>query len=600
MSKKKKKSIKKKSVQRKKPVEDSLDLQEFIKYLQPLVIILGLTLICYFPSLNNEFVNWDDPIYVTDNPLIQSFSWQNIKTLFTEEVTYNYHPFTFLSLALNYSISGLDTGSYHLTNLVLHLANSVFVFFFVYLLFNKNIIVSFVTALLFAIHPMHVESVAWVTERKDLLYTFFFVPALIAYWYYLKEKETKCLFLSGVLFIFSLLSKPAAITLPFCLLLMDYWSHRKFTKKVILEKIPFFVLALLFAWITFHFQADSAVKSLAEYSIFERLISASAGYLIYLVKSLFPFNLKVFYSYPNFNALPPLYDLAIPIAVILTSAVFWLFKDKHFIIFGLLFFLLNISPVIQLVSVGGAMLSERYTYVPYIGLFFIYAILFDQLIRRYNNSVIKGLAAIYVLALCFLCWNRCQVWQNSETLWTNLIEQKDARVPSFAYGLRGKYYMDNKQLNKAISDFTQAIELKSNNILARISLGLIAFGANRHDEAISHYNIVLDTAPNNTTALTNRGGCYTALGQYENAVADLRKALEIDPTSVKSYINFGSTYGLMGNYDEAIKVFSEGLKIEPNNATLNLFLGYAYRDKGDTDKAQLYINKAKQLDLSIK
>ena len=252
------------------------------------LFLIGVTAICYLPMLQNQFTNWDDEYYVINNQLLRGPDWKGI---FTEPVVGNYHPLTIITLVINYQLSGVEPFSYLLLNLLLHLANSFLVFRFIYLISGNKTIVAFFTAIIFGIHPLHVESVAWISERKDVLYAFFFLLSLIQYWHYLNTGKQQKLWMTFFLFILSLLSKPAAIVLPLVLLLLDYWHGKPLQGRLFIQKIPFFVMAIVFGILTVNIQSPTAMASLETYPIWERLFFACYVIMTYFFRFFIPYPL---------------------------------------------------------------------------------------------------------------------------------------------------------------------------------------------------------------------------------------------------------------------------------------------------------------------
>jgi len=275
MSKKKKfKPVKTGPVQSKpasKPVKTKGKSKILLLWLLPILVFTG---ICFFPMLKNQLTNWDDEFYVVQNALLRGPDWTGI---FSKPIVSNYHPITIATLAANYSMTGLDASSYLITNLLLHLINTGLVFYFIWLISGKKLWVAAFTAIVFGIHPMHVESVAWVSERKDVLYTLFFLISLIQYWRFLTTSKSKYLIYCFLFFALSLLSKPAAIILPFVIVLLDYWYGRPIGKRSIFEKIPFLFLALVFAVITVKLQSKTAIAGLNFYPLWSRFFFASTN-----------------------------------------------------------------------------------------------------------------------------------------------------------------------------------------------------------------------------------------------------------------------------------------------------------------------------------
>ena len=346
--------------------------------------ILLLTFIVFWPSLQNGFTNWDDTYYVTQNTLIKSLSFEHLKDIFTTSERSLYHPFTMLSFALNYQIAELNPFTYHFTNLLFHLINTFLVFYFIYLISEKQIGTALITAVLFGIHPMHVESVAWVSERKDVLFTCFFLAAASTYWHYISSGKSKTYVFALLLFLASLLSKATAVTLPLVLLLLDYYKGRKLNMQLIIEKIPFFILSIIFGLLTIKYQSQGAIGDLDDFSALERIMFASYGFVMYALKFLLPFNLSAFYPYPATENMPILFKIAPLLAVIMLALAAFSLKKTKVIAFGLTFYAFTVFLTLQFISVGGAVMADRYTYVPYIGLSFIIAYYLNK-VRLIDN-----------------------------------------------------------------------------------------------------------------------------------------------------------------------------------------------------------------------
>ncbi len=559
--------------------------------------ILAVTLICYIPSLSNEYVNWDDPQYVFENELVQTLDWEHFKRMWTEVVSYNYHPITALSLSVDYQIAGEENLThYHVMNLLYHLINTVLVFFFVGRLF-KDKWTPVVAALLFGIHPMHVESVAWITERKDLLYTLFFLGSLILYDRYIVEKKMG-LFVAAIgVGLLSFLSKPAAITLPLVLVLMDYWHGRGWGAKVWLEKLPFFALSILFGVITVQIQAEAAVRTLDEISIGQRIIFASYGYVMYLVKLIVPMDLFTFYPYPDMNNIPSLY-LSMPIVAIgLTAAGIWFgLKNKGFL-FGFLFFILTISIALQLISFGAAIMADRYSYLPYVGLGIALGWGINRLITQKPQlkTAILGAGAVATIGLAVLTWNQTKVWKNGETLWTQVIEHSDIPV-RIAYTNRGEFYKDNKEYPKALADFNKALEISPGEPGTLEMRGFVNFQLQNHQACIDDYTDALKSNPDNVEALSNRATAYTLTKKYEEALQDLNKVLKLRPDHASAYRTRGYLNFEIGRHQASIKDYEALLKLQPNQAPILNSIALSYNQLGKGNKALATVNQAIQLD----
>lgn len=527
--------------------------------------VILMTFVVFFPSLQNGFVNYDDTVYVYENPYIQSFSSENLHQIFTEPMAHNYHPLTMLSLAVNYHFSELNPFGYHLTNLLLHLANVFWVFWLVFWLSGKRIEMSVIVSLLFGIHPMHVESVAWIAERKDVLYAFFFLPALIAYIRYIKTHKWSFFAVSLMLFTLSLFSKPAAIVLPVLLFLFDFWFKRPLKPKIIAEKIPFFILALLFSYLTFNAQsATGAVVSLNAYTPFTRFMAACYGFSMYIIKMMVPYNLTVYYPYPLLNdGFPAFYYIFPVLSVVIGAVTLYSLRFTKTIFFGMVFYLINLILVLQLVTIGGTMMSERYTYIPYIGLFFIVGWGYLRLASKWKNyrRAFTTVLAVYTLLMGIFTWNRCKVWKDSMTLWTDSIE----KMPNvIAYNNRGELYFEAKEYDLALKDVDAAVALNFGYMQSYKNRGLLYSVTNQFEKAAQDYTIFLKNtrSPKSREPVLNwRGIARLNLNRYEAALKDFDEALKVNPQNGNAYLNRSRTHRALGNRESALEDAQKAQKL---------------------------------------
>lgn len=545
---------------KKKPLKET---RQGLHYLFLFVIVI-IAMIAYIPSLNNDFVNWDDIIYVMNNDMIRSISIENFSKIWTSFWMGNYHPVTLLSFAFDYHFFQMTAHGYHYHNLVLHLINTVLVFFFCYHLFAKNTTIASIVSLLFAIHPMHVESVAWISERKDLLYTLYYMLALISYIYYCKRKQIGYLVLALLFFIISILSKAQAVTLPLVLILIDYYLSRKFTFVSILEKAPFFLLALAGGIVAIFAQkADNSINAVGLTGI-SSLFCGFYSIWFYLFKLLIPLHLNCLYEYPFTEAGNiPFYIYLSPLIVILLALVLILTWKKHsYITFGILFFLFAIFPVLQFLPVGQAIVAERYSYIPYIGLFIIAGFGFEAAMKKMmagRKRMITYTGLVVIFLFFILTWSRAAVWKDSVSLWTDVMEKNPKSVT--AYINRGYIYNQDpyKQYDKAIKDCNDGLKVDSNSFKLYI----------------------------------NRGTSFRKLAMYDLALADFSKALKKNPKSYDTYLDRGILYtDQFAKYDLGIADFREFLKFSPNNKDGNYNMGVAFYKKGDYDSSMVYTLKA--------
>jgi len=519
-----------------------------------LFLLLAFTFLVFYPSLSCEFTNWDDNWMITDNPLIRSLSFSNLnELLFGEIYMLNYQPLVFLSYSLEYHFFGLDAGVFHFTNVMLHLLNVLLVYLFIKLLSGNNT-VAFIAAILFAIHPMRVESVTWVTNRRDLLYTFFYVLSLVQYVKYQKldksKQQTKHYVLALLFFIFSCMSKGMAVSLSLVVVLIDFLREREINRTAILDKIPFLVVSLFFGSIAFYATHDQQqIEMYDAYTLLERLQFASYGLLFYLYKFLLPLNLSSFHPYPLYTsgALPVLYWLFPLVCLLIAGLVIYSLKHTRKIFFGFGFFLVAVVMVLQLFPVYNGIVAERYTYVSYIGLFFLagegYYLLLGLEKGKYKQVLmVSGITVL--LALSYLSHQRTKVWQNSLTLWSDVI-RKYPDSPA-GYMNRGQYYSEHNELTDALRDYSRAI-----------------------------------TVSPNALAYSNRGNIYARMKEFDKAIEDYTNAIKIKSEDVKTYLNMGLVYYYKKDYHAAIKNYNMAIKLNPDNGIgyINRSLAYDAIDK---------------------
>ena len=469
-----------------------------------IAILLALLVgAAYQGSGSHQFVGWDDTEYVINNPLVTNPS-TGLREIFSTAISLNYHPVTILTMKMNNNkcaecLQGISAKPFIVWNIILHLLNTFLVFYMLWLLSGKKIIAPFLTAALFAVHPMHVESVAWVSERKDVLYTFFFLAGIIAYIQYLErtEKRTGWLIATFVLFVLSCLSKAAAVVFPVVLLLIYFYRYgseknndwrgalkNTFSRKTVLPLLPFFAVSLFFGLMTTAVQAGDnfvgqltfltdhkdAVNIVGPLSILQHIQIGAAGFVTYLLKFLVPVNLSPYHPYPMLKEFITgsfaieLWLSVLAFAAIMVFVLLSLKKTK-LVFFCLGFYFITIALVLQFVSVGTAMTAERYSYVPYIGLAFLPATLIAESGDRLRK-ILLVVSAIFIVTLIFLTRHQVKVWTNTETLWSEVI-RNNPRLELPRKG-RGKYYFllssktkssfeKNKYEELALADFEIAI-----------------------------------------------------------------------------------------------------------------------------------------------
>jgi len=529
-----------------------------------------VTFVVYLPSLDNGFLNWDDNAYVTENPLL---AHPTLHDLLTIPIAGNYHPLTMVSLVVNYRLSGLDPASYHWLNLWIHLANTALVFLFVRKLSGGRFWTTIVTSAFFGIHPTHVESVAWVSERKDVLYTFFYLIALMVYLRYLDTRRALWLMLSSIPFVLSLAAKPAAVVLPLTLLAIDYFRRRPWSPSIVLEKIPFVALSIAAGLLTIRAQhLAGAIAAPELWSPFKKALFASYATVMYVLKLFIPVHLSAVYPYPRITVtkLGPQFYAAFSALAILLPTVLYLCRRVRVVLFGLAFFFINILLVLPLFTVGGSVMADRYTYLPYVGLFFALSWWLDApgnqtTARSYLRPVLAGLLLLLFPFSLIQTWKRCDVWQDSETFWNDTIQKYPHQIVD-AYNNRGNYYYRSaRRVEEALADYDEALAL--NPLAARtwMNKAMVLADQNRNDSALVSFDHVLELRPNNTEALNNRGVIEYRTGDLAKALADFSRAIDLNPEYRDAYLNRALSYFDSGEYEKSIADRRRAIELQPGN-----------------------------------
>lgn len=567
-------------------------------------VLIVLTLFTYRNVFDNSFVDWDDYTYVVDNPLVRDTDGTGLKEIFTEKVSLNYHPLTILSLRLNNNVcnecrDGISPAPFIRWNVTLHILNTILVFIFIMMLTGGRQAASFFVAAVFAVHPMHVESVAWISERKDVLYTLFYIGGLISWTGWLKSEATgmkkPLLYVATlVLFLLSCLSKAMAVSFPLAMILVWLWtgaedgSNRLTLKKTFLL-LPFLVLSTVFGI------AAVAINNPNSFSLINRLHYAGYGFTMYLLKFIVPFGLSPLYPYPSHNVLYTGIDSFVLasgpfIMVFLLVILVARFRKKKALVFGAAFFIVTIVMVLQVISVGAAIMADRYSYIPYIGLAFIPAVLADRLDGRLKNAVF-ALMAVFIAAMSFIASRQAEVWNNSETLWNRVI--RFYPYDETARSIRGIYYMklaaetgDEKNRErfeeKAFADFAYSLKAQTARADVWENAGIIYAKNNNADSALVCLDKAVELRPEKGSAYFNRALVYEIRGKKEEAISDYSLALRYQPGNALKIINNRSNLYLeTGRYSEAEQDFSYLITKDRTNSLYFSNRAYARLMSGD-------------------
>jgi len=567
--------------QKLKPLPDQTPFSKnlLLKYEKSfLPFVLALTFLVFAPSLQNKFVNLDDTQYVLENPVIKDINSKNLKAIFSEQFVGNYQPLTMLSYMLDYKIFGLAPFGYHLINLILHLLGTLFVFLIIKNL-SQNAIVACITALLFGIHPLHVESVAWVAERKDVLYGFFFLWALHLYAASLTpalkggDVRLSPFRVGTILFLFflSLLSKAQAVVLPAVFFAVDFLMKREFTKKTILEKIPFFFLAVAFGLLAIKVQGKAGAMQTFQYFPFhERILFSSYALMTYLYKLILPINLSCFYPYPETDdKINTIWVYISPAVLILLALIIWkYFRESKVVVFGVAFFILTIVLVLQLLPIGDALYADRYTYIPSIGLFFIAAY---YLVPYLKNKLVLIFTLTVLLVFCYLTFHRTKVWHDSITLYTDAVDK--GYKAAIIYNNRGAVLSDSSRNEEALKDFSSLVELKPRYPNGWRNKGLVQVRLKYKEEAIISFTRAIENSQTDPSNYLSRGTIYVEKNEFENAIKDFSKIIEMNSNSAEGYYARSEAYGKSNRLPEALADINKAIGFSPDN-------GQAYNNRG--------------------
>lgn len=579
------------------------------KHYVVMLFLFALSFAIYGGTFYHKFVNFDDPALAYENKDIRSF---NLKQIFTSTVAEDYIPLTVTSYAIDHALFGMDPSFFHLHNVILHSLNVLLVFLLILMISQGSLVTATITALLFAIHPLHVESVAWVAERKDVLSAFFSLASMIFYWKFL-EKRYKSLFaLSFICLALGLFAKFMAVSVPAVFLLMELQRRENF-KKSALRMIPFALLAGAFTYI--HMALHNSTTVNLSWSL-QRGIDSLA---FYLTKTFYPAGLSVFYEQNVVQVIWWEYLVGGFTLVALAMAA-WKFKNARTkILFGGAFFLLSILPVLQIIPFGNLFaFGDRFMYLPSVGLFYALSALAIILMERRSHLQRQALTVLWSLGAVFLAvqsYERTSVWQDSKTLWANAAKtypkssvalnnlglvhleaaDRQTAIPLFiqAAQLRNDYtepyvnlglaYLDLKQINEASAALKEALRINPKLPRAHVNMALILEAQNQFAQAGEHYVRALELDPDLTMARYNLGVIYYRLKQTEKALATFRETIQHDPYLSEAHHGIGVILAEMGDTVGAIPEFQKAIELDPLYEAPRIQLISIYNKQGRTD-----------------
>lgn len=598
-----------------------------LNYFHTLWICAALVLAAiavYYQVWTYDFVNYDDPEYVYENRHIQAgITFETVKWAFTAAThTYFWHPLTWLSHILDWQLYGNNAGGHHITNLIFHIANTLLLFLVLKQMTcpvrdrlplaavghqrcpvsngTRALWQSAFVAALFALHPLHVESVAWIYERKDVLSTFFWFLTMWAYVRYVRSSKIINYLLIVVFFALGLMSKPMLVTLPFVLLLLDYWPLERLNTKrsllhLLIEKVPLFVMVFASCIITFINQNRiGAMSSIENLSFFVRLANASNSYLQYIIKMIWPARLAFFYPHPSRDVSGFFAGISAAVLLVATILIWRAGRKYRYLTVGWFWYLGTLVPVIGIVQAGQQAMADRYSYITLTGLSIIIAWGLPELLIKWQYRKISlwasSLAVLSVLAV--LAHIQQRYWKNTITLCEHALKVTENNYE--AHYCMTDMLLEQGRIEEAIWHNTEALRIKPNYTNALNGLGSALMTAGKVDNAMGYFKKAIEIDPRSTTSYIHFGEALAAKGKFDEALSMYRKALQLSP-DVELYSHIGFVLAKSGKPQEAAKEYEKLLLVEPRNAAAHKNLGAVFFQQKKFDQAAAEYRKALEL-----
>jgi tetratricopeptide (TPR) repeat protein len=578
------------------------------------LLLAMFTLAVYLPVVRNGFILYDDGGYVTQNKMVQGgLTPGGIKWAFTTFDFANWHPLTWLSHMTDIELFGVNAAGSHFVNALFHAANTVLLFAFWLQLTRRDsepktgspcqpdpLWPAAFIAGLFAVHPLHVESVAWAAERKDVLSTFFGLLSLLCYAQYAKNKTGRlspAYWLALVFFACGLMSKPMLVTWPFVMLLLDCWPLQRLKtpafRQLLVEKIPFFLLTIASSVVTYAAQRTGAVRSLAQVPMLYRLDNAVVTVVIYLDKLVWPARLAVIYPMPHY--IPPATFFASLAVLIFITVIAWLTRKKvPCVLFGWLWFLGTLVPVIGLVKVGDAAMADRYMYIPSIGIFVAVAFGAQRLSKQLPRLALPAAAGFIVVVLACVTERQLQFWRDDETLFKHALEVTTDNVDAMInYGYALEYV--GKPM-EAMAQYQRAQQIAPDSYMACADIGNLDMHIGKPEDALKQYQHAVQINPKSRTLHDGLGSVLAALDRFEEATNEFHQAMQLDPDSPAPHLYLGIALAKHKDFDAATNEFSEAMRLAPADPAPLVEWAKALLQQGRDTDALAKLNQALQLD----
>ena len=574
------------------------------------IVMPLITLAIYAQTANHDFINFDDTIYVTDNPVVKDgLTARTVTWAFTATTASNWHPLTWLSHMTDVQLFGLKPGGHHITSVIIHIASALLLFLLLVQITAAPWQSLFV-ATLFALHPLHVESVAWIAERKDVLSGLFWTMTLLLYVRYVKRPDAGRYLAALACFAVGLMTKPMLVTLPLVLLLLDWWPLNRLSPggdgedsmlksvaaTLLKEKIPFLLLSALSSALTIYAQHHGGAMATLDKAPFGlRISNAIIAYATYISDTFWPHDLAMLYPFPTSILLGQLVGAAL-LLLMISAGVLYTGRRFPWLAVGWLWFLVTLLPVIGLIQVGGQSHADRYTYIPLTGLFIMIAWGVPQLLQgwRWKRYALAILAGVSVCAMTAMTWHQLGYWRNNITLYRHTLA-----VTSDNYLILNNYGIAMDQsgdYEAALQLYQEALRVWPRSAFAHNNMGAVLARKGRHAEAIEHYQAALRLKPDYAMAVVNIGRSLAGLGRNNEALTQYEQALKLDPASVDVHLSMAILLMKSGQRDVARQHYETVLRLDPFSARAPVNMGVELAQQGRLDEAGDYFRQALAID----
>lgn len=568
-----------------------LSNEKFLQSLVLLCIVLSVTFLAFSPSLHNQFITNDDPNHLINNELVRSMSLENLSLIFSQTLNRTYIPLTTLSFAVEYYFFGLNSFFYHLNNVLLHLVVTALLFIIARRWFKFSPLAAALAALVFGIHPMHVESVAWITERKDVLYAFFYLAAVERYCAYIHQQKRRDYYGTIILALLSILAKPMALSLPLVFWVLDWYFRRDWTFRLLFEKVPHLLIIIPVTGVTYILNARMVGTT-----PLETALSWIWSLMFYLQKFLFPDYFLTIYSLPQPVALTQWTFVQAVVLFLVSGFLLFRFQKQRLVIFAALYYFVSIFFLLRFdAKVDVNFVADRFMYLPSLGICFLIGVGFEWLIKNVHAGILRkfvlgGIILVY-LVLGVKTFQQTKIWGDGVLLWSGVVKHYPDCF--HAYDHRGYAYAQRGQFPSAVGDYNQALRLKPLYMPAYHNRALAYSQMHKDEKALADFDKVFEMNPHYARGYFNRGIFYAQRGESEKAIGDYTQAIvNSNHFFIDAYSNRGTVYLLEGKMDEALKDFDRALELDKRDIFARNNRAIVFVNKGELESALADLNQA--------